>query len=243
MLDHLLTLDRPIRNVEVTWAPSSRQSSDEIEHAIESAWQAKATQPGVNLFDGPMCRLEGYQRLGDTVHLTLSTTSYRVFLGTNLYGNRSWPIEALSNPIGVSPALITTDGKLAFGIRNASVAYYPHRLHPFSGALEPPTGGLPLDIFAESRRELGEELHLAAEEISDLALLGIVRDRDIRHPELILYAKTSLASDELRNRVDPDEHCGIVFIDSADGFAGATIPCEPTPVATAAMTLFVTLMR
>ena len=78
----------------------------------------------------------------DRLALTLSNTTYKHFLGTNLthpeladrYGR-----EILANPVGVSPALLTADNFLMMGRRNASVAYYPNRIHPFAGALDPST--------------------------------------------------------------------------------------------------------
>ena len=34
-------------------------------------------------------------------------------------------------------SLLTRDGWLLYGRRNATVAYYPNRVHPFAGTLEP----------------------------------------------------------------------------------------------------------
>jgi hypothetical protein len=51
----------------------------------------------------------------------------------------------------VSPALLTADGFLMMGRRNASVAYYPNRVHPFAGALDPGDA----DMFAAVRRSCG----------------------------------------------------------------------------------------
>ena len=63
-----------------------------------------------------------------------------------------------TSQLGISVALISRDQRLVMGRRNERVAYYPGRIHPFAGALEPADE---LDIFAAVRRELQEELGLA----------------------------------------------------------------------------------
>ncbi len=225
--------------VHVRFVQSSRQEADAARQAMDAAWDRMSADTAVNLFDGPMCRLEGFQLTEAQLHLDLSVTSYRVFLGTNLYGPRDLPPEALANPLGVSPALETADGFLLFGRRGGRVAYYPHRLHPFSGSLEPPTGPELLDIFAECRRELAEELCLSAEEVPEIVLLGIVEDEQIRHPELILNARTTLTSDQLAARLDPAEHVAVHKV-PAEPTAIAEALLEPafTPVGLAVLRLF-----
>ena len=52
-------------------------------------------------------------------------------------GDNHGSADCLANPVGVSPALLSADNFLIMGRRNASVAYYPNRIHPFAGALEP----------------------------------------------------------------------------------------------------------
>lgn len=202
-----------------------------------------STDPAVHLFDGPMCRLETWRQRTEgessRLEMELSITSYRIFLGTNLYGPRDLPRDALANPVGVSPALETGDGFLLFGRRGGGVAYYPHRLHPFSGSLEPPSGPEPLDVFAECRRELAEELNLAVGDLGEIELLGLVEDADIRHPELILHARTPLTRQELAARLDPREHVGLhaVAADAAS-VAAALEDGGFTPVGCAALALF-----
>src|SRR5207248_1244381 len=99
----------------------------EVERVIDWTWARVAARPGVNLFDGPMCRLESWRAAPDRLELVLSGTSYKPFLGTNLYhpdlADR-YGREVLANPVGVSPALQTADGWLMMGRRNTSVAYY-----------------------------------------------------------------------------------------------------------------------
>ena len=67
-----------------------------------------------------MCRLERWEASpdGSRLHLSMSTTSYKPFFGTNMshpeLADRYGP-DVLANPIGVSPALETSDGQLLLG--------------------------------------------------------------------------------------------------------------------------------
>src|SRR5438874_5890917 len=122
---------------------SARQSSrhaqnSDIESQIERLWKEGRTNPQIHLFDGPMCRLESFQVAGGKLRLELSSTSYRVFFGTNLRGNVAQiDPRCRANPLGVSAGLISADRQLMLGHRNNAVAYYPNRIHPFAGTFEP----------------------------------------------------------------------------------------------------------
>ena len=117
--------------LRVRWVESSFPSIPEVNSIIESTWQEAMRLPGMHLFDGPMCRLESFRREGDELLIELSRTSYRQFFGTNLkhpeLADRYGP-RVLAGPVGVSPALISSDSFLMLGLRNQSVAYYPNRL-------------------------------------------------------------------------------------------------------------------
>ena len=179
----------------------------EVAALVESAWAEAMSRPGVHLFDGPMCRLESWSAAPDRLGLALSETTYKQFLGTNLthpdladrYGR-----EVLANPVGVSPALLTADGFLMMGRRNASVAYYPNRIHPFAGALDPADA----DPFAAVRRELNEELGLTAPDVPDIRCTGIAEDLSIRQPELIFLARTTRTRARIEAALDRTEHYG-----------------------------------
>lgn len=230
--------------VAVERVPSTRPVLPDVERLIDSAWDAVQQRPGVHLFDGPMCRLESWRLAGDTLHLALSDTSYKPFLGTNLthpeladtYGQ-----QALANPVGVSPALLTADAFLVMGRRNRSVAYYPDRVHPFAGSLDPADA----DVFAAVSRELREELSMSDADVEFIRCTGIAEDLSIRQPELIFFARTLLSRGEVEDRLDATEHHGswacpalpdAVSRALADAHAGAGEAF--TPVAVASLLLF-----
>jgi 8-oxo-dGTP pyrophosphatase MutT (NUDIX family) len=192
--------------VTATSGESTRLMVPEVEQLIEETWANVLARPGVHLFDGPMCRLESWHATPQRLKLTLSRTSYKPFLGTNLHHPEladRYGRAILANPVGVSPALRTADGWLMMGRRNASVAYYPNRIHPFAGAMEPKDGN---DIFAAVRRELAEELGFTAADIAELLCTGIAEDRRLRQPELIFRATSTRTRAQIESGLDPGEH-------------------------------------
>src|SRR5262245_50331524 len=123
----------PRGRVRCQWVPSSFHPDADALNLIEQSWQSVNRRPGVHLFDGPMCRLEAFSSDADELRLSLSPVSYKPFLGTNLQNPQlaeksGW--QALANPLGVSCALLSSDGALMMGQRNQQVAYYPGRIHP-----------------------------------------------------------------------------------------------------------------
>ncbi len=209
--------------LDVRWTPSTLARHPQVDALIEQTWAAASARPGVHLFDGPMCRLEWIRAGGapGPLELGLSRSSYRVFLGTNL-ANRAieerFGRSVMANPVGMSVALETADGHLVMGRRSARVAYYPSRVHPIAGALEPadvmPEGLERSDgagIFSGIGRELDEELALTPAETTSMALIGVAQDRSIAQPELIFAARTRVGLGELASRVAGrgPEHTGL----------------------------------
>jgi hypothetical protein len=218
---------------------STRRILPEVERLIEQAWQQASSRPGVKLFDGPMCRMERWRASANRLEIDLSATSYKPFVGTNLehpeladqYGG-----DVMANPVGVSPALLTCDGFLLMGRRNASVAYYPNRIHPFAGALEPRDEN---DFIRAVHRELAEELSLREEDVSEIRCTGIAEDTAMRQPELLFSATTLLNRRQIESQVHADEHGGSVAI-PADPVAVGRAVQDPalTPVAAASLLLW-----
>jgi 8-oxo-dGTP pyrophosphatase MutT (NUDIX family) len=230
-------------DVETEWVEGTRLIVPEVEAQIDRAWADALARPGVHLFDGPMCRLERSDVSppsdGGRLRLSLAATSYRVFLGTNLthpdladrYG-----AGVLANPVGVSPALETSDGYLLLGRRSATVAYHPNRVHPFAGALEPADAG---DVFAAVARELREELSIDDADVTDLRCTGLAEDRALRQPELIFRARCVRTKAQLEANLDRVEHRGVWSVPaSREAVDSALKDSELTPVAVAALLLW-----
>jgi 8-oxo-dGTP pyrophosphatase MutT (NUDIX family) len=225
--------------IVVHWVDSTLRADAAVIAAIDTAWSAAAARPGVRLFDGPMCRLESLVRQGPLLELCLSRTSYKTFFGTNLSNPalaERFGESVMGNAVGASCVLQCGDGWLLLGRRNASVAYYPDRVHPFAGSLEP---GGDLDVFEEAGRELREETGLAAGQIVALACLGVVEDVSLRQPELIFAARTSQTRDQVRAGLSVAEH-GALYSVFADSRTVEEAIADPplTPVARAALALW-----
>jgi 8-oxo-dGTP pyrophosphatase MutT (NUDIX family) len=226
--------------VVMTEAPSGRRIVDEVERSIETAWQA-AAKPGVQLFDGPMCRLESFDAAPGRLQLRYSPSSYRINVGTNLSRGAALAAQfgddVLANPLGASVALTTADGYLLLGRRGGRVAYYPHRVHPFAGSVEPAEAD---DAFAIVYRELGEELNLPRERVQNVRCLGLARDDAIRQPELIFTATTSLTRAEVAGMLDAAEHDALwpLRAGNRDDVARAIADPLLTPIAMATLTMW-----
>lgn len=215
---------------------STCRATPQYDQMIESAWREAKAALGESLFDGPMCRFEGYEVLGRRLVIRWSQTGYREFLGTNMT-RPELPGDERANPVGVSTGLVSVDGWFMLGRRSGNVAYYPHRLHPFSGSLEPSAD---VNLFAEARRELHEELSLSDADVAEIALLGIVEDTKLNHPETILSARSTLSRAEVEARMDRHEHTACwACRDDPDALAAAAAEMREqlTPVALGAILL------
>ena len=241
MVTYLQTGDWRPNEIDVEWAPTARRVLPEVELLIDRAWEEALARPGAHLFDGPMCRLERWEVTPEDgrLHLVLSNTSYKPFLGTNMthpeLADRFGP-DVMANPLGVSPALETADGFLLLGRRNASVAYYPERVHPFAGAIEPRDGG---DGFAAVRRELREELSLNDGEVTEIRCTALVREPALRQTEMVLRTRVALTREQIIRRVGREEHCGVYAVPATEtGIDSAATDPLLTPVAVAALLLW-----
>jgi hypothetical protein len=192
-------------------APSTRAILPHVERTIEHAWAEASARLGAKLFDGPMCRLERMEASHDVLRLWVSPTSYKPFLGTNLTGI-DVPANALANPLGLSVALVTSDDWLMLGRRNASVAYYPNRIHPFAGSLEPAELD---DVFRGVLRELDEELSLAESDVADMRCLGLIEDARLRQPEIVFSARSTRTRADIESSLDDAEHHAAVAVEAS----------------------------
>ncbi len=226
--------DWPAGRLHATWTASTHHLDAAQQAAVETAWAAAGARPGITLFDGPMCRLEAFHVAADGLHLQLSPTSYKAFIGTN--GSHAGWADAhgagiLANPVGTSAAVVSSDGHLIFGRRAQRVALYPGCAHPFGGTLEPRAGGAP-DLLDEMRRELEEEIGLDRSVLHDLRAIGLAEDRSLRQPELIYRAQATLDRAAIISRLERTEHdaCWTVPAD-ARSIAAALASADPmTPV-------------
>jgi hypothetical protein len=221
------------------WRPPSRVIIPEVERAIDTAWAMAAGRLGGHLFDGPLCRLDGWTVNQGRLMLELSPTSYRAFLGTNLINAKLADQHGdgiLANALGLSSALVSTDGYLMFGRRSHRVAYYPGRVHTFAGSLEVTD---PVDVFREVARELREELNMRPADVTSVRCIGMCEDVSIRQPELIFRVQTSRFRDEVEQLLDEQEHDEMWCVPATkEGVAKALSEPLLTPIARGAAALW-----
>jgi 8-oxo-dGTP pyrophosphatase MutT (NUDIX family) len=239
--------DWPAGRLHATWTVSSHRLDAAQRAAVDAAWAAAGARPGVSLFDGPMCRLESFRVATDGLHLQLSPTSYKAFIGTN-GSNAAWAdahgAGVLANPVGTSAAVLSSDGHLVFGRRSQRVALYPGCAHPFGGTLEPRAGGAP-DLLDEMRRELEEEIGLDRSVLRDLRAIALAEDRSLRQPELIYRALTTLDRAAIIARLEPTEHdaCWTVPADPGSIAVALASPEPMTPVTRMTLEAFAAAAR
>lgn len=199
----------PFDRARVTecWTDATRATNDELERLIDQTWQValrRAERSGLSLFNGPLARLVEYRHNGQGLDLTFAPVSYKEFHGTNqshanvryLHGP-----DVLADPLGVSAALITSDGFIMLGRRSKRLFQYAERIHPIGGMVEPScspaTGsGIGTNTFGSMLKELREETSIGSREVAGISLLGLVRDKHTVQPELIF--DISLAVDARR---------------------------------------------
>lgn len=261
------------KQVHVHLDPSPRPTTPQLEALIAEEWDrqiALAKHHGRELFNGSLMRYVDHavtldhavnqqtttaspnsprrQPAGSDLHLTVGPTCYRDFVGTNLFNHHR--IEAFgwhrfANPIGTTATLTTRDGRICYGRRSARVAYHALHVHTFGGGLEAsdrsPDGTI--DPFASLCRELAEELNLARDELGDLLCVGLIRDKEIRQPEMLFEADLDLTADQLIGRwksaQSRDEHDEIVTLsDTPEAIVPFIRHCGPiAPVAIGALFL------
>jgi hypothetical protein len=169
---------------------------------------------------------------------------------TNPHFAQQFGAGVMANPLGVSPILLTADNWLLLGRRNDSVAYYPGRIHPFAGCLEPAdaagAGAAAPNVFAAVRRELDEELALASSGIEEIRCVSLVQDQKLLQSELMFHVRLSLPRAQVEAQLDEGEHRGIFATPAtADAVepiirARGELPGQPamTPVAVASLLLW-----
>lgn len=210
---------------------------DELVGAVERAWE-EGLASGRRLFDGELVRLEGYREVKGALgaawlELELGRVTYKPFYGLHMARRDLLPAEASRrpNPLGVSAVMRLACGRLVMGWRGAGVAYYPGRLHPVAGGMEPGDA----DVFAAARRELLEELSLPAGWDNGAAwqLVGLVRDVVLAQPEAVVLVDVVLEAGQLGP--SGDEHTRLELI--APTGLTSSLWAALTPVGRAALGL------
>ncbi len=218
----------PRSAVTATWTASTLALSADDDAVIADRWaQRQAAAAGISLFDGPMGRLETWQAEATTLRLTLSRTSFRVWLGTNV-DHPDHARARRADPLGVSTLVRSVDGFFLLGVRSPRVALYPGGVHPFGGGVESTTGEP--DPMGDALRELHEEAGVTAADLGAVTCLGIGVDPLLAQPELLILAECHLDAATIAARVDADEHSAPWQIAAAEVPAALHRETRLTPI-------------
>lgn len=187
---------------------------DHLLPPIDAAWHAGLAQ-GKHLFDGPMVRLDHWQTAPDALHLHLGTLTFKPFFALHMARPDLLPTDDARrpNPLGVSAVLRLADSRLVMGRRSGRVAYYPARIHPIAGAMEPRDA----DPFAAALREISEELHLTQPLPAAAHLIALLRDPLLRQPEAVILLDSPLTADQIHPAGPEHDHLHLLH------------PAEPPP--------------
>ncbi|MCJ7543516.1 MAG: NUDIX hydrolase [Phycisphaerae bacterium] len=239
------------RNVTLTWTDRERRSTAEIDRLIDRAWDQAmdlARRTGRKLYDGQLCRLIDYAVKGRTLHLVAGPTTFREFLGTN-YANphlvHTAGPEVLASPLGVSAAVIASDGFIVLGRRSDQVAWHGGMVHPIGGIVELDDASRPQHPFDAMRKELREETGTVPRRGGPAVCLGLVRDKALPQPELIFRIDVAADVRTLRasakGAVEGNEHSELVAVRDRPTSVVSFIEKhgqETTPVALATLLLY-----
>ncbi|MSR45695.1 MAG: NUDIX hydrolase [Planctomycetes bacterium] len=195
-----------------------------IVHSASSSVELKVARSSYREFVGTnLARAESTTEptAGEsTVGTVARSTAARASRPADRGGRYSW--QCFGNAIGTSALLLTADGIVVAGRRSERVFGLPGWLHCFGGMLEAvdshadcPT----VDVFASMERELVEEIGLAPSDLSELVLLGALREPRCDQPELLFGATTRLTRAMLSTRFvgapSRSEHSALVDLPRA----------------------------
>jgi 8-oxo-dGTP pyrophosphatase MutT (NUDIX family) len=209
----------PESAVHALWSDRPLKMTAEVAHLIADSWASailEAGSLGRDLFAGAMTRLLGSRVIGAALTLELGPTDFREFVGTNVRHPElveRFGRDALANPLGVSVAVLTSDGQLVVQRRSEQVFEYPGFFHVCGGNVEPVdvVGPNAPGVFAAVRRELEEELGIGSEQIARLTCLSLAENLETFKPDLLFVAEVTLPAAAF-HATQNEEYSTLVFI-------------------------------
>jgi 8-oxo-dGTP pyrophosphatase MutT (NUDIX family) len=197
--------------VRTRWEPSA-------EKFIDTAWEAyvrASRDAGLTVYNGSVFRLDSFDWADGRLSLTLSDMDFRSVIGsgTNQFVT-AFPHAPQANPLSVSVALVTIDGRIVLEKRSRIDA---RRLkyHVIAGFMERQVDARnsqpnPFDTL---RREVREELGL----ILDTPLYGTGLVRAVYGSELCFYCRLPVSFERLLEiKANGETDCEIDALEAID---------------------------
>ena len=189
--------------IGVRWEEERQVLPRRLQQEIDGFWQREILQSGKgdSIFNGELCRLNGWQQAEKRLQLRLGRTDYRHLLFSNRHGEeltRRFGATCLARALGISAVLLSRDGSIILIKRSQEVGEFPGRFDVIGGHIHPgehAAAGVPdpfLAIAAEVREETGVELNP-----DDLECLGLIETLATRKPELVFRATVHLSGTEI----------------------------------------------
>lgn len=155
---------------------------------LAETW-ARLSDGRPDLYDGQVCRVRRIRVADVGIALDMERSSFAHYLATR--EPRPQPHfarEHRCDPLGLTAMVLTNDGRIVTTTRSSTAEQNPNGLYFVGGFCEPPVHDGPLDIFAEVRREVREEIGLCVDG-ADVSLVGIGYDPDLSHPEAFFLVR------------------------------------------------------
>lgn len=177
---------------------------------IEERWAPKAAK---GYFAGPVARVTGFEAKEYDLGLRMQPTTFKEFVGLQTNDDAiRFGIENLANPLSVSMAVHTSDGKwlLTKKMRGDRIG----SLDAVGGYLNPQIDES--DPIKTGRREYIEETGSGENSIRAMILLALQYEfKNLCHPVLSVLVKSSLTSQEILE-LAPQNADGEVHLLAAD---------------------------
>ena len=187
----------------------------EVLEIIEDKWK-KSHSKNTKLFNGQLFRLVNYNIENNQIEFYLSDTDYKEYVGTrDIDFVSKFRKDKTSNPISVGAVLVTLDNKIILGERSNEVDSQKSKIAVIGGNADPRhdfSKDKP-DIFGAMRREIGEELGIRENMVSNLSIIGLVSNLERYQTFIPFQGKILLNADQIQD-FDRKEFSRIVILDN-----------------------------
>ncbi len=194
---------------------------------IEKHWKDeiyKAYKKNKLLFNGPIYRLEKFEKKGSSLIVYVSATNFKELMGTNFYHPELAEVYGksyLSNAIALCTFLETADEYFVFVKRSTKVYFGEGLWHLIAGQFSIEKNETrTLSVLEVLYKELLEEGSLVKVDIESCVCLGLIRDKIHFKPELVFYTKIHLSAKDVAEKIntahDGYEHEEVTFIKKSD---------------------------
>ncbi|MCG8608195.1 hypothetical protein MJD09_24820 [bacterium] len=192
------------QQTKITWRPAKRRLPAALKHKIEAYWNHEVSQESGRplLFNGQLCRLDGWQCTSSYLVLTLALSEYKELLYSNSHTaeiTAEYGSGALSKALGISAILLSRDDKLVMIRRSEMVGECPGMLDVFGGHIDPIEHSVDKapDPWLAMRAELLEECGLNIGSNEQLCCLGLIETTLTQKPEMIFLLQSQHISSEI----------------------------------------------